>query len=183
MPIPDNNTDLYCDKCQSMINPKWSVAINRAHNRACSLRGNALVAQQGLFILLFTLAVKSEHHPEMLESLITGSTFLAKKEKDHVDRDHLWNRNLVELCSLPFKVWLRKCAEWPQSSSCMGSGVSQNFPGYTEHSCSNMFVQKLFFPSETLLLKLDNSSRNLIVLKETFSQSPFSPGQTVWSQS
>lgn len=47
-----------------------------------------MVAQQGLFILLFTLAMKSEHHSEMLESLITGSTFLAKK-KDDVDRDHL----------------------------------------------------------------------------------------------
>lgn len=77
------------------------MAINRAHNRACSLRGNALVAQQGL---LFTLAVKSEHHPEMLESLITGSTFLVKEEKDHVDRDYLCNRNLVELFSVSFKV-------------------------------------------------------------------------------
>lgn len=116
-------------------------------SRACSLRGNALVAPAGNFIL-FTLAVKSEHHPEMLESLITASTFRMEKEKDHVYRDHLWNRNLVELCSLPFEVWLRKFAEWPQSSSCMSPGDSQNFPGYTEHSCSNMFVQNHVFPPQ-----------------------------------
>lgn len=41
------------------------------------------MAHQGLFIL-FILAVKSEHHPEMLESLITGSTLLVRKRKERV---------------------------------------------------------------------------------------------------
>lgn len=91
MPIPNYNPSMYFDKFQSMIKPWWSVAINRAYSRACSLRGNTVVAQQGLFIL-FTLAVENEHHPEMLENLITESTFLAKK--DDVDRDHLWTEIL-----------------------------------------------------------------------------------------
>lgn len=82
------------------------------------------------------------------------------------------NRNLVELCSLPFKVWLRKFAEWAQPSFLMG--VNQNFPGYTENICSNMFVQPpLFSPLKNLGAKFDNSLKNLIILKEAFYQSSF----------
>lgn len=53
-------------------------------------------------------------------------------------------------------------------------GVSQNFPGYTENICSNMFVQPpLFSPLKNLGAKFDNSLKNLIILKEAFYQSSF----------
>lgn len=90
-------------------------------------------------------------------------------------------RNLVELCSLLFKVWLGKFAEWPQSLFFVGD--SQTFAGYTENMSSNMFVQPPFFSLlRNFAPKLDNFLKTLIILKEAFHQSPFSSGQTVLSQ-
>lgn len=183
MPIPGNNVDLYCDKCQFMINTWWSVAINRAHNTAYSLRVNALVAQQGLFFLLFTLAVKSELHPEMLQSLITGSRFLVGKEKDHIDRDHLgieilWNSVVFnsKYDSGSFLNCLSLHHAWAQGIVRTSQGI------HSTAVLTCLYKPPLLYPSEPLLPKLENSPRNLIILKETCSQSSFGPGQTVWSQ-
>lgn len=121
------------------------MAINRAYSRACSLRGNTLVAQQGLFFLLFTLAVKSEHHPEMFKSLITGSTFLAKMEKDHGDRDHLWTE--IRWNSAVFHSKSDSGICWMASFLLfMVLGDSQDFPGYTEQFYSNVLYKPPFPP-------------------------------------